>query len=87
LKADQILEQLKMAAEKLNITVMEHSFRTTGIPVKSGYCIVKGQQRFILDKHLPINKKNKILAGFLSQQPIDELYLVPKVREFLQGYQ
>jgi hypothetical protein len=86
MKPEQIFQHLKELAEKLDIRVSEQSFATASIPVKSGYCRVRGQQHFIIDKHLTLHKKNKILATFLSRLTIENIYVVPKVREFLESY-
>lgn len=86
MKPEQIFQQLKELAEKLDIIVSEQNFASASIPVKSGYCKVKGQQRFIMDKHLTLYKKNKILATFLSRYSIEDIYVVPKIREFLEGH-
>ncbi|MFH0729973.1 MAG: hypothetical protein V2B19_26980 [Pseudomonadota bacterium] len=86
MKPEQIFQQLKDLAEKLDIKVSEQSFASASIPVKSGYCKVRGQHRFIIDKKLTFYKKNKILATFLSRYPMEEIYVVPKIREFLESH-
>lgn len=86
MKPEQIFQHLKELAEKLDIMVSEQSFATASIPVKSGYCRVRGQQRFIIDKHLTLHKKNAILAKFLSRFAIENIYVLPKVREFLESH-
>jgi hypothetical protein len=86
MKPEQIFLHLTELAEKLDISVSEQSFTSANIPVKSGYCKVKGQQRFIIDKHLTLHKKNKLLATFLSRFALDDIYVVPKVREFLDSH-
>jgi hypothetical protein len=75
MKPEQIYQELKDLAEKLNITVSEQNLRISGIRVKSGLCKVRGKDMFILDKNKSIYKKNKILAAF-----------VPAVREWLQKF-
>jgi hypothetical protein len=86
MKPEQIFQQLKELAEKFDITVSEQSFASASVPVKSGYCKVKGRQRFILDKQLTVHKKNKILATFLNRYSFEDIYVVPKVREFLESH-
>ncbi|MDM8551549.1 hypothetical protein QUF72_15790 [Desulfobacterales bacterium HSG2] len=83
MRPEQLYQNLKELAEKLEITVSEKSFRNTGIKVKSGLCKVKGKKFFIMNKHLPIYRKNKILASCLSDMPHEEVYVVPAVREIL----
>ena len=83
MKPEQLYQSLKELAEKLRVTVSEKNFRNTGIKVKSGLCKVKGEKRFIMDKHIPVYTKNKILASCLSKMPHEDIYIVPAVREML----
>jgi hypothetical protein len=84
MKPEQIYQELKELAEKLNITVIEQSFKQSGIKVKSGFCIVKSQQRFIMDKNKTIHEKNKLLAACLAKMPHEDIYVVPAVRALLK---
>lgn len=86
MKADQLLNELKLLAEKLGIEVSEQNFRTTGIAVKSGYCKVKGNDHFFIDKHIKLSKKVEVLAEYLAQLPLDTVFIVPALREYLEQY-
>ena len=86
MKHEQIYQELKDLAEKLNITVSEQNLRISGIRVKSGLCKVKGKDMFILDKNKSIYKENKILAACLSKMTYENIYIVPAVREWLQKF-
>jgi len=83
MKPEEIYQQLKELAEKLDITVSEQNFRNTGIKVKSGLCRVKGKNLFIMDKHESVYKKNRLLASCLSRMPHENIYVVPAIREML----
>ncbi len=84
MNAEKLYEHLKEIAEKLSITVVEQSFKQVGLPVKSGHCRVKGEDMFIMDKSLPLVKKNQALTRFLSTQAHENIYMPPAVREILQ---
>ncbi|MDP3284096.1 MAG: hypothetical protein Q8M56_06685 [Desulfobacterales bacterium] len=86
MKADQLFLEMKLIAEKLDITVSEQNFRKTGINIKSGFCKIKGVNYFYIDKDLPVSKKNEILAEFLSGLEYDNIYIIPAVRDFLSLY-
>ena len=86
MKPEQLYQELKDLAEKLNITVSEQNLRISGIRVKSGMCKVRGKDMIILDKNKSIYKKNKILAAYLSKMPHENIYVVPAVREWLQKF-
>jgi len=84
MKPEQIYQELKDLAEKLEISVSEQNFRTTGIAVQSGLCKVKGKNVFIMDKHKSIHKKIKILAAHLAEIPHENVFMVPAVRDLLE---
>ncbi len=86
MKADQLYQQLKELAEKLGIEVSEQSFKYSGIRVQSGFCRVKDQDRYIMDKNISIHRKNAYLAKCLAYKPLDDIYIVPAVRDYLEKY-
>ena len=86
MKPDQLYQELKDLAERMQITVSEQNLKTAGVKVKSGLCLVKGQNLFIMDKHKSIHKKIRILAAQLAEIPHEELYIIPAVRELLGKY-
>ena len=86
MKPDQLYQELKDLAERMQITVSEQNLKTAGVKVKSGLCLVKGQNMFIMDKHKSIHKKISILATQLAEIPHEDLYVIPAVRELLEKY-
>ena len=86
MKSEQLYNSLKELAEKIGITVSEQSFKNTGIFVRSGLCRVKEQQMFIMSKHESIRSKVEILAECLATFPLDDVFVVPAVREVLDQY-
>jgi len=86
MKPDQLYQELKDLAERMQITVSEQNLKTSGIKVQSGLCSVKGQNLFIMDKHKSVHKKIGILAAQLAAIPHEDLYIIPAVRELLEKY-
>jgi hypothetical protein len=86
MKPEQIYQELKDLAEKLEINVSEQNLKTAGIKVKSGLCKVKGKNMFIMDKHKSIPKKIKILASHLAAIPREHVFIIPAVRDLLEKY-
>ncbi|HSO62584.1 MAG TPA: hypothetical protein VLR50_16240 [Desulfobacterales bacterium] len=70
-------------AERLGVTVEEHNFREAGVRVVSGLCVVHGKRLFIMDKHKSVQKKVRILSAALSEMPLDEVFIVPAVRNLI----
>ena len=84
MKAEQLYQELRELAQKLDVTVAEKNLHTAGIPVKSGLCKVKGRRLFVIDKHLSTHGKNSILADCLARMDHEHIYLVPAVREMIE---
>jgi len=86
MKDEQLYEELREVAEKLDIAVVEHNFKHAGIRVKSGFCLVKNQRHCIIDKHIRIKKKIAVLAECLGTFPYDHVFMVPAVRDLLEHH-
>jgi hypothetical protein len=83
---EQIYQELKALADKLQITVSEKSFRNIGFAVNSGFCIVKKENRCILDKSLKLPRKIEVLAECLAGMAHEDVFVVPAVRELLNQF-
>ena len=86
MKPDEIYQELKNTSEKLGVIVIEKSFKNTGIKVKSGFCKVNNEDRFIIDKNKTIKKKIRILAEFVGTLKHEDIYMMPAVRETIEKY-
>jgi 2-phospho-L-lactate guanylyltransferase (CobY/MobA/RfbA family) len=86
MKPEQTYQNLKELAEKLGVVVSEQNLRSTGIKAKSGLCKVKGKNIIIIEKKLPLQDKNEILASCLSKLPHEDIFMVPALREFLNSF-
>ncbi len=83
MKAEKLYEQLKEAAERLGVTVSEHNLRKTGVTAQSGYCLIKGAPHYIMDKHLSIHRKNRLLAACLKRMAPETVHMLPAVRDYM----
>lgn len=83
MKRRQLYQHLIEAAEKAGIRVIEQNLRATGINARSGLCRLKGESVFIMDKNLGVNEKINVLAAGLKQIPMDEIYIMPAVRDII----
>jgi hypothetical protein len=86
MKPEQIYQELRDLAEKLDINVSEQNLRNVGIKVESGLCKVKGKNIFIMDKHKSIHRKIQILASQLAEIPHENVFIVPAIRDLLEKY-
>lgn len=87
MKTEHLYQQLIELAEKLDIAVSEQNLKpAAGITINSGLCILRGKQQFIMDKHNSVRTKMEILASCLSTMPLENIYIVPAVRDILEKY-
>lgn len=86
MKQEQIYQELKDIAQKLGLTVAEKSFRNLGITIRSGFCRIKNENKFIMDKHKSLQQKIDILATELNSYDLNEIYILPAIREILQEH-
>jgi len=86
MKSEQIYHQLLDVAEKVRLTVTEENLRRTGVKARSGLCRVHGKDVYIIDKQATIREKVSLLAACLARWPLDDIYIVPAVREVIQKH-
>ncbi len=84
MKAQQIYEELKHLAEKMEITVVEHSFKATGTKARGGWCKVRDRQYFIMDKNRLLSEKIELLSECLGSLDTETVFVMPAVRALLQ---
>jgi len=83
MKKAELYRHLIDIAAKLEIRVSEQNLQVTKINAKSGLCQVKGEYVFIMDKKLPLSEKIDVLADCLKAKSLDDIYIVPAVRDFI----
>lgn len=76
---DQLLKELEELAEKSGIAVRFEKGDFDG-----GYCILKDERIIVINKRLAPPKRTSILAQALAEVGIEEIYLKPAVREFIE---
>ena len=86
MKQEQIYQELKNLAEKLGLIVVEKSFRNLGITVRSGFCRIKNENKFLMDKHKSLEHRISILATELNAYELESIYIMPVIREILHEH-
>ena len=84
MKQGQIYQELVELLEKFDVKVSEQNFKATHTKTRGGFCIVKNEKLFILNKDLKINRKIELLVDYIRTLPHEDMYIVPVVREFLK---
>ncbi|HZW38160.1 MAG TPA: hypothetical protein VFF33_02575 [Ignavibacteriaceae bacterium] len=75
---EEILQDLKELATQLGAEV-----RFEKGDFKGGYCLLKESKVIVINKMANHQRKAMILAMALKDLGIDEIYLTPKLREFI----
>lgn len=76
---DQLLKELENLAEKSGIAIRFEKGDFDG-----GYCVLKDERIIVINKRLALQKRTSILAQALAEVGIEEIYLKPAVREFIE---
>lgn len=76
---EQILAELEELAVNCGIAVRYEKGDFDG-----GFCVLKAERLIVVNKRLPTGKRASVLAQGLAEVGIDELYLKPAVREYIE---
>ncbi len=78
----QLLQEFEALAERLDISVSYEDLE--GSP--GGLCSLRGERRFILDRSLDVRTLVDIFAREFARLPLDDLYIMPRVRDRIDAY-
>jgi len=76
---DQLIRELETLADKSGVAVRYEKGDFDG-----GYCILRAERMIVVNKRLTPPKRASIVAQALAEIGIDEIYLKPAVREFIE---
>jgi len=76
---DQLLKELEELAERCSI-----SLRFEKGDFDGGFCVLKAERIIVINKRLAVQKRTSVLAQALAEVGIEEVYLKPAVREFIE---
>ncbi|MBI5464454.1 MAG: hypothetical protein HY966_05830 [Ignavibacteriales bacterium] len=77
--ADQLLKELEELANKSGIQVRYEKGDFDG-----GFCVLKAERIIVVNKKLATPRRASVLAQGVAEVGIEELYLKPVVREFIE---
>ena len=76
---DQLVKELELLASNSGITVRYEKGDFEG-----GFCVLRSERIILVNKKMNTPRKASILAQGLAEFGIDEEYLKPAVREFIE---
>ena len=82
MRGTRLLMELESAAAKLGIQVVHEKLPGT----RSGLCRLRDQHLLFVDKRLRTEEQIEVFLNALSGFPLENLQLLPRVRELLEQY-
>lgn len=79
MKKEQMLEELQEACQSIGYRIRFERGDFAG-----GACILKDQQLLVVNKRFTIERKLSTIARALHEIGIDEVYIKPAVRTFIE---
>jgi hypothetical protein len=76
---EQILSELEQLASNCGITIRYEKGDFDG-----GYCVLKAERLIVINKRLALTRRTSVLAQGLAEVGIDEMYLKPAIREYIE---
>lgn len=80
----KVLGYLEDLAFRLGIEIVYEKLGEADFSIEGGLCKVKGVYKIFMDPSTPIEVQIEILARALSSFKIEDLYLLPFIREILE---
>lgn len=82
--ASLLLQHLEGLAARLEIEVRYEKLADDEVTIHSGGCRLLGRSLILIDRQQPPGECARILARELSRYDLENLYILPRVREFIQ---
>ena len=79
-----LLIALESLAEQLRIPVTYAALATEELPGRGGLCVIHGERRVIIERTLSTREKARLLAAGLAQFDLEDVFLLPAVREAIE---
>ena len=76
----EIVDYLAELSEKLGIEV-----RWEGLIGDGGICELRGKRFLFVDRSLNLRTQMDVMAAALCEEPLDEVYILPEVRQVLES--
>ena len=77
--AEQMIKELEGLAQKSGIQV-----RFEKGDFEGGFCVLKSERIIVVNRRIPAARKATVLALGMAEIGVDEMYLKPAVREFIE---
>jgi hypothetical protein len=79
MKHEEMIEELQTVAAQLNVVI-----RYERGDFEGGYCILRDQRLLLINRRLMPSRKASVLASALQEIGLDDVYLKPAVRAYIE---
>ena len=79
MKQEELLVELEQLAQQLGVVVRYEKGDFEG-----GYCILKADRMLLINKRLMANKKSSVFALALTEIGLENIFIKPAVREYIE---
>ncbi|MBP8975889.1 MAG: hypothetical protein KBG83_04135 [Bacteroidetes bacterium] len=79
MNADQMIKELEELARNSGISIRYEKGDFEG-----GFCVLKAEKIIVINKRLMAARRASVLAQGVAEVGIDEIYLKPVIREFIE---
>jgi hypothetical protein len=79
-----LLQHLEGLAAQLGIEVRYENLADDEVTIHSGGCKLLDRNLILIDRQQPPAQSARVLARELSRYELENLYILPRVREFIQ---
>jgi len=76
---DQMIKELETLARQSGVTIRYEKGDFDG-----GFCVLKDERLIVVNKRLTVVRRASVLAQAVAEVGIEEIYLKPVVREFIE---
>jgi hypothetical protein len=76
---EQIVSELEQLASNCGIAIRYEKGDFDG-----GYCVLKAERLIVINKRLSPSRRAPVLAQGIAEVGIDEMYLKPAIREYIE---
>ena len=80
-----LLQHLEGLAARMEIEVRYEALADDEITVHSGGCKLLGRHLIFIDLQQPLVERARLLARELSRYDLENFYILPRVRDFIQA--
>jgi hypothetical protein len=80
-----LLQHLESLAARLEVEVRYETLADDEITIHSGGCRVLDRNLILIDRQQPLVERARLLARELSRYDLENFYILPRVRDFIQA--